>query len=131
MFGVPTADAQTVPKPPTWLVQRVKAGQRCKALEPDIRKAGLPWVYFTYIAYRESRCRENAVNARWDKRGRIVWTLNRNGTYDSGLFQINSSWRTVTREECGGGIDRLLQKKCNLKVAVRLFGEGNLRHWGF
>lgn len=131
VFTVTPIEAQSVPKPPRWLVERVKAGERCKALEPDIRRVGLPVMYFTYIAYRESRCREKAVNAKWDKQGNIVWTLNRNGTYDSGLFQINSSWRTVTREECGGGLDRLLNARCNLKMAVRLYSTGGLGHWGF
>jgi hypothetical protein len=94
---------------PAWLVKRVANGDRCRRLEPEIAAAGLPVTFFTYIAYRESRCRVNAINARWDKRGKIVWTLNRNGTYDSGVFQINSSWRTKTREVCGGGLDRLLK----------------------
>jgi hypothetical protein len=100
-------------------------------LEPEIAAAGLPVTFFTYIAYRESRCRVNAINARWDKRGKIVWTLNKNGTYDSGVFQINSSWRTKTREVCGGGLEQLLKWKCNLRMAVELYGDGGLHHWGF
>jgi hypothetical protein len=116
---------------PAWLVKRVANGDRCRRLEPEIAAAGLPVTFFTYIAYRESRCRFNAINARWDKRGKIVWTLNRNGTYDSGVFQINSSWRTKTREVCGGGLEQLLKWKCNLRMAVELYGDGGLHHWGF
>ena len=116
---------------PAWLVKRVANGDRCRKLEPAIADAGLPVTFFTYIAFRESRCRVGAVNARWDKRGRIVWTLNRNGTFDSGVFQINSSWRTKTREVCGGGLDRLLQWGCNLKMAQALYQDGGLHHWGF
>lgn len=117
--------------PPKWLVKRVENGDRCRKLEPAIAAAGLPVTFFTYIAWRESRCRVGAVNARWNKQGKIVWTLNRNGTFDSGVFQINSSWRTKTREVCGGGLDRLLKWDCNLAMAVELYSDGGLHHWGF
>ncbi len=117
--------------PPAWLVKRVQQGDRCKKLEPDIAEAGLPVTYFTYIAWRESRCRINAINARFNKQGKVVWALNRNGTFDSGVFQINSSWRTKTRKVCGGDIKKLMQWECNLAMAVNLYRDGGLHHWGF
>jgi hypothetical protein len=119
-----------VPKPPNWLLQEVKNGHRCKKFERKMSDYGLPVKWFTYIAYRESRCRVGAVNAKW-RNGKIVWTLNSNGTFDSGLFQINSGWRTLTKNTCGGGLDRLLSVDCNLKMAKVLYEDGGLHHWGF
>jgi hypothetical protein len=104
--------------------------KRCPDFEPVFRKYGLkPVETFSYIAWRESRCRVKAINAKWDSKGRIVWTLNRNGSYDSGILQVNSSWKTVTKQICGGGIDLLLTLDCNLKVSKYLLDNGGLRHW--
>lgn len=107
----------------------VESSQRCPRWEPYFKQYGLPPKKFSYIAWRESRCRIKAVNARWDKAGNIVWTLNKDGSYDSGLLQINSTWKTVTRNICGGGIDLLLTLDCNLKVAKYLYDNGGLGHW--
>jgi hypothetical protein len=127
----PSASArEQAPKPPAWLVQAVEGGKRCKMFERKMADHGLPVTWFTYIAYRESRCRVGAVNAKW-KNGKIVWTLNANGTFDSGLFQINSGWRTLTKQTCGGGLDLLLKADCNFKMAKVLYEDGGLRHWGF
>jgi len=57
-------------------------------------------------------------------------TLNRDGSFDSGLLQINSTWKTVTRNICGGGLDLLLVLDCNLRVAKYLLDNGGLAHWG-
>ena len=128
-------DTQSVPVPVT-IVEPLPAGipadqtKRCPQYEPIMAAHGLyPVQAFSYIAWRESRCRPQATNARWDSSGKIIWTLNRNGSYDSGLLQINSSWKTVTRQTCGGGIDRLLTLDCNLRVARYLLDNGGLGHW--
>lgn len=106
------------------------ATQRCPKFEPLFKEYGLePVETFSYIAYRESRCRIKAVNARWDKDGNIVWTLNKDGSYDIGLLQINSTWKTVTRNICGGDITMLYQLDCNLRVAKYLLDNGGLGHW--
>jgi hypothetical protein len=127
--GVAEAKDQ-YPKAPQWIVDHVKSGKRCKEFEGKMSEYGLPVMWFTYIAYRESRCRVGAVNARW-KNGKIVWTLNKNGTFDSGLFQINSGWRTLTKQTCGGGLEMLMTVDCNMKMAKVLLDNGGLRHWGF
>jgi hypothetical protein len=128
-------DTQSAPVPAT-IVEPLPAGvpadptKRCPQYEPIMAAHGLyPVQAFSYIAWRESRCRPQATNARWDSSGKIIWTLNRNGSYDSGLLQINSSWKTVTRQTCGGGIDRLLTLDCNLRVARYLLDNGGLGHW--
>ena len=107
---------------------------RCPEQEAAIHAAGLkPVEVFSYIAYRESRCNPSAVNAIW-KNGKITWTLNKDGSYDSGLLQINSSWRTVTSQVCGtpkGDMSVLLDINCNLKVAKFLLdnSDSGLGNW--
>ena len=93
--------------------------QRCPQWEPKFREHGLPVKAFSFIAYRESRCNPKAHNT----------TLNRNGTQDLGLVQVNSSWRTVTRNICGTDITGLFNVDCNLSVAKYLYDNGGLGHW--
>lgn len=107
----------------------IESEQRCPRWEPYFKEYGLPAKQFSYIAWRESRCRIKAVNAKWDAQGNIIWTLNKDGSYDSGLLQINSTWRTVTKNICGGGIELLLTLDCNLRVAKYLYDNGGLGHW--
>lgn len=99
-----------VPKDPT---------KRCPQWEAKFREHGLPVVAFSYISWRESRCNERA----WNR------TLNRDGSSDLGLVQVNSSWRTVTRNICGTGIKGLFDVDCNLSVAKYLYDNGGLGHW--
>ena len=109
--------------------------QRCPAFEEAIAAAGLaPVDVFSYIAYRESRCRIKAINATWDANGKMTWHLNKNGSYDSGLLQINSSWKTVTSNVCKseyGDLTVLLVLDCNLKVAKYIMdnSQGKLGNW--
>lgn len=98
-----------------------KSAKRCPQYEPLFRDYGLePVRVFSYIAWRESRCQPEALNT----------TLNADGSFDSGLLQINSTWRTVTRNICGGGMEMLLAVDCNLRVAKYLLDNGGLGHWG-
>ena len=107
------------------IVEIVPAGipkdskQRCPQWEPKFREHGLPVKAFSYIAYRESRCNPKAHNT----------TLNRNGSQDLGVLQVNSSWRTVTRNICGTDITGLFNVDCNLSVAKYLYDNGGLGHW--
>ena len=93
---------------------------RCPSFEPMLEQHGLyPVDVFSYVAWRESRCSPSAINAIW-KNGKIVWTLNKDGSYDSGLLQINSSWKQVTSDVCDtnyGDLKVLLTLDCNLQVA--------------
>ena len=99
-----------VPKDPT---------QRCPQWEAKFREYGLPVVAFSYISFRESRCNVRAWNRY----------KNANGSQDLGLVQINSSWKTVTRNICGTDITGLFNVDCNLSVARYLYDNGGLRHW--
>ncbi len=94
--------------------------KKCPAWEKRLKAHGLvPVSKFSYIMWRESRCQE-----------KIVSKPNSNGTRDYGLLQINSSWRTVTRQVCGGkDMKVLLNHECNFRVAKYLFDNGGLKHW--
>jgi hypothetical protein len=83
--------------PQTYLNNPVGNQFYCPQYEPTFKKYALPHKVFSYIAWRESRCNPGAVNAKWEN-GQLVWTLNSNGSYDSGLLQINSSWFKTLRE---------------------------------
>lgn len=96
--------------------------KRCPQWEDEFAAFGLPVETFSYIAWRESRCNRLAHNK----------TLNRNGTQDRGVLQINSSWVTVTAKECAsqrGDLSVLFDVRCNLAVARYLYRNGGLRHW--
>jgi hypothetical protein len=108
--------------------------KRCPQYEASFAEHGLePVEVFSYIAWRESRCNPNSVNAIWEN-GKIVWTLNKDGSYDSGLLQINSSWKTVTSQTCAsefGDLKVLRNLDCNLRVAKFLLisSKNGLKHW--
>lgn len=108
---------------------------RCPQFEPLFAQYGLePVEVFSYIAYRESRCNPAAVNARFDPKGNVAWTLNKDGSIDRGLIQINSCWKTVTKNVCGTGLEGLFDVHCNLKVAKYIMdnsksGLGNWNVW--
>lgn len=109
--------------------------KRCPDLEPLLAEYGLPADPFSYIAWRESRCNPGAVNAKWNEAGEMVYALNKNKTWDSGLLQVNSIHRNLVREVCGkqalrNNLAGLLDLDCQLRVAARLYDGGKgLSHW--
>jgi hypothetical protein len=105
--------------------------KRCPEYHDKFKEYRLPVQVFSYIAWRESRCNSKAINARFDKNGKVIWTLNRNGSIDRGLVQINSSWKTVTKNVCGTDLDGLLDIDCNLSVAKYIMdnSKGKLMNW--
>lgn len=111
---------------------------RCPKFEAKLQEYGLPVDVFSYIAYRESRCNPKAVNAIWDKNGKIKWTLNKDGSFDSGLLQINSSWVRTVRQVCkvdtgswSQDLKALLDLDCNLKMGrwIMKNTSGKLHNW--
>jgi hypothetical protein len=102
--------------------QRVEDRKRCPEWESAFEAAGLPADIFSFIAWRESRCQPTAYND----------TLNRDGSRDYGLLQINSTWKKVTSKICGrpwGQLDILFDPGCNIAVAKYLYDNGGLGHW--
>lgn len=129
----PDKPADKAPPTPQWIKDRLAQGKRCKRWEPLIKEFGLPVEFFSYFSFRESKCAVTAVNAKF-RNGKVVWTLNSNGTFDSGLLQINSSWQSVTAKVCKsklGDLSVLLNPRCNVAVARYLYDDGGLRHWGY
>lgn len=130
-----TAQAQNQDHPPALRPSKAiprDLEKRCPQWHHKFREYGLPVNIFSYIAWRESRCRPNAINARFNKQGQVVWTLNRNGSIDRGLIQVNDSWKTVTSQVCKapyGKMDVLFDVDCNLAVARYLLQNGGLGHW--
>lgn len=93
--------------------------KRCPQWESELRERGFPVKLFSYIMWRESRCNPKAHNT----------TLNRDKSQDLGLLQVNSTWKTVTRNICGTNINGLFNPDCNLKVAKYLYDNGGAGHW--
>lgn len=111
--------------------------KRCPQFEDDFRAYGLfPIETWSYIAWRESGCRIKAQNATWDANGNMTYHLNKDKSYDTGLLQINSSWKTVTKTVCGeSAIENRMQGlktlDCNLRVARYIMenSSGGLSNW--
>ena len=102
----------------------------CPQFEKTFKKYALPYKVFSYIAWRESRCNSGAINAIWEN-GKIVWTLNKDGSYDSGLLQINSSWFKTLKNETGYTSEDLLKPSVNALFAswILHFSSGRLTNW--
>lgn len=119
------------PKDITYTVYLPK-GKRyyCKNFEELFTNYALPAKVFSYIAWRESRCNPGAVNAIW-KNGKIVWTLNKNGSYDSGLLQINSTWFKALKEQLGHQPKELFNPHVNALFASWLlhYSSNGLGNW--
>ena len=103
----------------------------CPQWEHLIKKYKLPVKEFSYIAKRESGCRIKAINAKYNKHGDVIWTLNKNGSIDRGLFQINSIHEATVRKLCKGPLDLLLTVDCNFKVAAYLYHRYGLAPWKY
>ncbi len=112
--------------------------KRCPKWEAAFADYGLfPIETWSYIAWRESRCRIKAQNAEWDSNGNMTYHLNADKSYDTGLLQVNSSWRSRVAEVCGEwAIENRMQGlktlDCNLKFARWLMenSKGGLSNWG-
>ena len=109
--------------------QASAATNSCPKWEPAIKAAGLPVKEFSFIAWRESRCRIKAINATWNSKGEMTYHLNKNKTWDSGLFQINSGHRELVKKVCRGDLELLLTLPCNLSVAKHLYKRYGLSPW--
>ena len=115
----------------------------CPKWEKQLKAHGLvPVKKFSYIMWRESRCQEKVIG--WNYKSGLSYLNCKKApadiykrcyavrSYDSGLLQINSSWKTLTARVCGskfGNLAPLLTSECNLKVAKALLDDGGLGHW--
>ena len=115
----------------------------CPQYEAMLRKHGLPVKQFSYLMWRESRCQPKAIGWNYQPgKGTHDCVLSPASTYrhckavrsyDIGLLQNNSGWRTVTARICNRPYRQLIKSltdpSCNLKVAKYLYDNGGLAHW--
>jgi hypothetical protein len=128
-----------VPSPPMSSVYNIPSdlSKRCPKWESLFQDVGLePVEVFSYIAWRESGCNPAAQNAKWDANGNMTYALNKDKSYDTGLLQINSSWRSKVAMVCGekaidNRMDGLKDVSCNVKFAKWIMdnSQGKLGNW--
>ncbi len=128
-----------VPEPPMSAVYNIPGDQakRCPMWEPLFEEVGLlPVEVFSYIAWRESGCNPAAQNARWDANGNMTYALNKDKSYDTGLLQINSSWKSRVADVCGKNavenrMSGLKDVRCNVIFAKWIMdnSQGKLGNW--
>jgi len=114
----------------------------CAKWHKELRKHKLPVKVFGPIMMRESKCIKNAIGWNYHKgkshrdcklsHARTYRNCKAVRSYDVGLLQINSSWKSVTAKICKtkyGEMLALQDATCNLKVAAYLYKNGGLQHW--
>lgn len=119
-----------------------QAPNPCAKYTALIKANKLPVKQFLKICYRESKGQPKAIGWNYHKGKsykdcKLVPAKQYRKcpavkSFDLGLFQINSSWVTVTAKVCRakwGNIWVLLDPKCNAKVAGYLYHTGGLEHW--
>jgi hypothetical protein len=120
-----------------------KEVKRCPQWEAQLKAHGLvPVKRFSYLMWRESRCQKKVIGWNYHKGmshkdcklapAKIYKKCPAVRSYDSGLLQINSSWKTLTARVCKskwGDLKPLLTAECNLKVAKALLDDGGFEHW--
>jgi hypothetical protein len=115
-------------------------GLPCPEWHDALRKAGLPVRVFAPIMYRESRCVPQAIGWNYYKNkshrdcelshARKYRKCSAVKSYDIGLLQVNSSWRSVTKAICKSSDVLILQKpSCNIAVSAYLYKNGGSSHW--
>jgi len=115
----------------------------CPKWEKLLKKYKLPVKEFSYIMWRESRCQTMAIgwnykkgygpsNCRLDV-AKVYKNCHAVRSYDIGLLQVNSSWKTVTAKVCNRPIRQIIKSltnpECNVKVARYLYDNGGMHHW--
>lgn len=132
--------------PSVALVSPVEASKpwKCPKYTQEIKKA-FPrkhWRTMDAIMWRESKCKRKAVGWNYRKpathkdcKDRGTFHARRKckavKSWDVGLFQINSSWNTLTTQVCGKNTRTqvLMNVECNFAVARVLYNNGGLAHW--
>lgn len=115
---------------------------RCRKYEQLLRQHKLPVKRMSFIMWRESKCEPRAIgwNYRAGKSHKDCKLSHAKKyrkcpavkSYDVGLLQINSSWKTVTARICKAKFGNMLvlqDPSCNVKVAAYLYRNGGLTHW--
>lgn len=100
------------------------------------------WRTMDRIIWRESKCERRAVGWNYHP-GKTHRDCPDRGNFharkkcsavrswDVGLFQINSTWHTLTKRVCGRTprTKVLMTVRCQFRVAGVLYNDGGLAHW--
>jgi hypothetical protein len=137
-----TVSSQSVLSQGVSLRSESKVTGRCPKWEKKLRQYKLPVKEFSFIMWRESKCIRQAIGWNYHKgkshrdcklsHARTYRNCKAVRSYDVGLLQINSSWKTLTAKVCKtkwGEMLALQDATCNLKVAAYLYKNGGLHHW--
>ena len=115
----------------------------CEQWHKLLREHKLPVKVFAPIMWRESKCQPKAIGWNY-KEGKSHRDCKLSPaasykncravkSYDLGLLQINSSWKTLTAQVCKKPFGKMFVLKkphCNLKVASVLYNDGKgLVNW--
>ena len=128
--------------PPSVSPASTSVPRTCPELRPLLKEFGLPPI-FLKIAYRESRCQRKAVGWNYRRgsgpsdcrkapfRDYLRSCRPHIRSFDSGLWQVNSTWYSVTKAICGKTPQQgaLFDARCNARVARYLYDNGGLNHW--
>ena len=115
----------------------------CEQYHAHLRRHGLPVKVFAPIMWRESKCQRKAIGWNYHRGmshrdcklspAETYRKCKAVRSYDVGLLQINSSWKTLTARVCKkkfGKMFVLRNVECNLKVASVLYADGKgLVNW--
>jgi hypothetical protein len=113
----------------------------CQQWHQLMRDNGLPVKVFAGIMYRESRCQQTAVGWNYKKGydhdncklspAATYRKCKSISSYDIGLLQVNSTWKSLTYKTCKTKEILTLQKpSCNLAVAAVIYNKGlGLGNW--
>lgn len=115
----------------------------CEKWHPLLREYKLPVKVFAPIMWRESKCQARAVGWNYKSgmshkdcklsHARTYRKCKAVKSYDVGLLQINSSWKSLTAQVCKTKLGEMLALQdphCNLKVAAKLYNKGKgLSNW--
>lgn len=127
-------------KKDTYVYLPTNKAMYCPKYEQMFKNYQMPSKLFSYIAWRESRCQPKAIGWNY-KAGMnhlsckvVTPKCHAVKSYDSGLLQINSSWRTLTSQVCQtplGDLTVLKNPECNVRVAHYLYvaTSGRLSNW--
>jgi hypothetical protein len=115
----------------------------CPQWHDAMRKHGLPVKVFAPIMWRESKCQPKAIGWNYHKgmshkdcklsAATTYRKCKAVKSYDIGLMQINSSWKTLTAKVCKAKYGKMLvlqKADCNLRVAAVLYNKGKgMSNW--
>ena len=115
----------------------------CPQYEPLLKKYHLPVKEMSFVLWRESKCEKFAIGWNYYKGkshldcklapANIYKNCAAVKSFDVGISQINSGWKSVVARVCKRPRRQLIKSlsnpECNIKVAKYLYDNGGMAHW--